>query len=73
MVQHNVSGRCTFTKELPLLRMAETEFSLHTALRVKKRTPLALNPILHVVIIYSQCKLPFCDQAFSTINALQCL
>lgn len=73
MVQHNVSGRCTFTKEFPLLRVEEAEFSLRIAPRVKKWMPLALNPILHVVVIYSRCKLPFCDQAFSTINVLQCL
>lgn len=57
MVQYNVSSRYIFTKKLLLLRAEETEFSLSTALRVKKLTPLAQNHILHVVIICSHIAL----------------
>lgn len=49
MVQYNVSSRYTFAKKLFLLRVEETEFSLSTALRVEKLTPLTQNLILHVI------------------------
>lgn len=66
MVQYNVSGRYTFTKKLLLLRVEETEFSLSPAPRVKNLTPPAQTPFY--MLSLSVLTLPFCDQAFPTVE-----
>lgn len=51
----NVSGKYTFTKKLLLLRVEETEFSLSTAARVKKLTPLAQFNMLSLSVLNACC------------------
>lgn len=66
MVQCDVSGRYTFTKRLLLLRVEETVFSLYCPkgeeINTWHETPF------YMVSLSVQCTLPFCNQAFPTME-----